>query len=162
MQHRARLPRPPVVFVYNLLYLSLSITQPGKRPVKFNALSLVSLWLTWHGSRDFVYVWKHTSRSAPLISRDPRHVNQAGASGSVLSWRTCQSNDVWSEFIQVSDTKLSAVAFYRRFLGWVIKKIKRNKTDRGGRADCKVNCNPRHPLILWSLGLWEAWDLPIP
>ncbi len=85
-------------------------------------------------SRDFVYVWKHLLTHLPLICRRPRAYCTSITCCLAQLWPLCTQDQrqvrqqvFFPRPVNQSDTKVSAAAFYRRFLGWVIKKIKRNK-----------------------------------
>ncbi len=134
--------------LYTTTSLSLSsITiKPGKRTVKFNVNRPRSVWCHFDWQVD----------SLPSLHTSIDHVTrfrlwswvQGGhrcVSKCSNRWLTCQNiNKVtWPTSCQSnSDTKLSAAAFYRRFLGWVIKNIKKIKkrNSTGGRAKSRGSC----------------------
>ena len=75
--------------------------------------------VTWSWARSMVFLLAHWLTAYKWAW--PQQVRQ-----QVFQTSACQSN---------SDTKVSAAALYRRFLGWVRKKIRRNKTrSTGGRG----------------------------
>ena len=90
----------------------------------------------------------HTQQKEPVVSNTMVVVRTACLSSQVTTWR-----QIWNT------AKLSAAAFYRRFLGWVIKKIRKEKTDTtGGHAvngpkdPWPVSCRCPEPSPRWFVG----------
>ncbi len=123
----------PTCSLYLFCFLILFITQPRKRAVKSNVNWPRSVWchFDWQdvGNMTFFMFWKQMltqlqwlTGGIPLIRCRPRAycahqspVGMAHGRRQIKGYQTVNQND----------TKLSATAFYRRFLGWVKKKLKR-------------------------------------